>query len=52
MQRVVFLKQLLSSDGFASVPSSFQYTSLAQGVLDLILIFPIGVALRNHFLVR
>lgn len=46
------IELLFSSDGFASVPGSFQYTSLAQGVLDLMLIFLIGVALRNHFLVR
>lgn len=43
------VERLFTQEGIFSIPSSFQYLVMTQGIIDLVLIFLIGVALRNYF---
>lgn len=46
------VERLFMNEGILNVPSSFQYLAMTQGIIDLVLIFLIGVALRNYFHMR
>lgn len=46
------VERLFADDGGLDIPTVFQYLAIAQGVIDLVLIFLISVALRNFFHMR
>ena len=41
-----------SASGLISIPWQFQAASAAQGIVNLVLLFLLGLALRNHFKFR
>ena len=46
------VKTLFESDGLTDIPWQIQVASAAQGITNLVLLFLLGLALRNHFKVQ
>ena len=46
------VKTLFESDGLIDIPWQIQAASAAQGITNLVLLFLLGLALRNHFKVK